>query len=302
MNYNWATTCCPNGTKQAEERSRKSEMESYLNLLEESFPGIKNNIIRCESLGFEWAGEGRIFVKEENGKAVCHVGYYETSALIEGSWCKIGALHAICTQSSCRNQGHASQLILDALKWAERHCSIIILFTEIPKFYTRLSFREIQEYRFHLPCEHVRGDKVLRQIQIPNDSGLFLRCFREREPLSHRFWIKDNGAIASFNTLFATYPTFWSLHYSPAIDGLLSFKVENQTLHLFDVVAKKIPPLELILNHFQAPIKDIYFYFSPDRFTQSAMSEPYLYDHGHLMVHGAMPAVGPFMIAPLSRC
>lgn len=56
---------------------------------------------------------------------------------------------------------------------------------------------------------------------------------------------------------FATYPIFWSLHYSSAIDGLLSFKVENQTLHL---LAKKA--LELILDHFQTPIKDIYFYFS----------------------------------------
>ncbi len=86
------------------------------------------------------------------------------------------------------------------------------------------------------------------------------------------------------------------------IDGLLSFEVENQTLHLFDVVAKKIPSLELILDHFQTPIKDIYFYFSPDRLTQNAMPKPYLYDNGYLMVHGAMPTVTPFMIAPLSRC
>lgn len=277
-------------------------MESYLSLLEESFPGIKKNIARCESLGFRWEGGGRIFVKEENGIPICHVACYENSALIEGKWYKIGALHAICTQSSCRNQGHASQLILDALSWAEKRSSMVILFTEIPKFYTRLSFREIQEYRFHLPCKHRKGNSVLREIQAPNDLDLFLRCFQEREPLSYRFWIKDDGTIASFNTLFATYPTFWSLHYSPTIDGLLSFEVENQTLHLFDVIAKKIPSLELILDHFPSPIEDVYFYFSPDRLTQNAAPEPHLYDHGHLMVRGPMPSTAPFMIAPLSRC
>lgn len=277
-------------------------MESYLNLLEESFPGIKSNIARCEALGFKWEGEGRLFVKEENGITLCHVAYYENSALIEGNWYKIGALHGICTQSSSRNQGYASQLILDALNWAEKRCSTVILFTGIPKFYTRFSFREIQEYRFHLPCKHRKGNKVLRQIQVPNDSDLFLRCFQEREPLSYRFWIKDNGTIASFNTLFATYPMFWSLYYSPVIDGLLSCVVEDKTLHLFDVVAKTIPSLELILDHFQSPIENIYFYFPSDRLTQNAVPEPYLYDNGHLMVHGSMPIAAPFMIAPLSRC
>lgn len=117
----------------------------------------------------------------------------------------------------------------------------------------------IPEYRFHLPYKHRNGSKVLRQIQFPEDNDLFLQCFQEREPLSYRFWIKDNGATASFNTLFATYPTFWSLYYSPAMGGLLSFVVENQTLHLLDVIAKKIPSLELILDHLQAPIEDIYF-------------------------------------------
>ena len=94
-------------------------MQSYVNLLEESFPGIKESITHCKSLGFGWGDQGRIFVKEENGKAVCHVGYFESSALIDGSPYKIGALHAVCTALSHRNQGFASELISDALKYAE---------------------------------------------------------------------------------------------------------------------------------------------------------------------------------------
>lgn len=277
-------------------------MASYLILLEESFPGIEKNIVRCELLGFRWGCDGRIFLKEENDKAICHVGYFESSALIDDNWYKIGAFHGICTKSSHRNQGYASQLILEALEWAEKRCSIVILFTEIPKFYTQLSFREVQEYRFYFPCKHMQGNQTIRQIRFPNDNDLFFRCFQERTPVSNHFWIKDKGAIASFNTLFATYPIFWSLYYSPVIDGLFSFVVQDQTLHLFDVIAKKIPSLELILDHIPSSIKEIYFYFSPDCFVQNAIAEPYLYDHGQLMIHGSIKSKNPFMIAPLSRC
>ena len=178
----------------------------------------------------------------------------------------------------------------------------MLLFTEIPAFYERLSFRQIQEHRFHLRRSCPKGAQSLRPVIAPQDNDLFHRCFREREPISNRLWIKDNGLIASFNTLFATYPTYWSVHYSPAIDGLISYQLKDKTLHLLDIVASKMPSLDVILNHLPEEVDDIYFYFSPDRFTDEAIPEPYLYDHGHLLIHGPWPISNPFMISPLSRC
>ncbi len=67
-------------------------------------------------------------------------------------------------------------------------------------------------------------------------------------------------------------------------------------------IASKIPSLEQILDHFPFPIENIYFYFSPDLFTQKALAEPYLYDHGQLMIHGSKLCAHPFMVSPLSRC
>ena len=34
------------------------------------------------------------------------------------------------------------------------------------------------------------------------------------------------------------------------IDEFISFQLENRTLHLFDVVARQLPSLESILDHF----------------------------------------------------
>lgn len=143
---------------------------------------------------------------------------------------------------------------------------------------------------------------LLEAIQSRSFNALFLRSFHEREPVSNHLWVKDNGAIASFNTLFATYPTYWSLYYSPSINGIISYLLEDKTLHLFDIIASRIPSLDLILDHLPTAIDQVNFYFSPDRLTNAAISEPYLYDNGYLMVHGNFPKDRPFMISPPSRC
>jgi GNAT superfamily N-acetyltransferase len=280
----------------------RSQQPAYLTLLEKAFPGIKNNILRCAALGFSWEAGGQLFIQEEKGVVHSHVALLDCPLLIEGHWYKMGALHGICTQADYRGQGLASRLILEALEWAKNRYEWVILFTEIPTFYEKFSFRYLQEYRFHLPCAQPQGKQSLRSVVAPKDDALFLRCFHNREPLSNEFWVQDKGAIASFNTLFATYPTYWSLYYSPAIDGFISWFLEGTTLHLLDVIASKMPSLDCILDHLPASIHEIYFYFPPDRFTAAATPEPYLYDHGYLMIHGTLPYTQPLMISPLSRC
>ncbi len=277
-----------------------------MNLLEESFPGMKANVSRCETLGFPWASKP--FFKEQKGETFSHVGFLDYPMLIEGKWVKAGALHAICTKSTHRGQGLASELIQEVLQWATGQYEIVVLFTEIPKFYEKLSFKWIQEYRFHLPCKRPKGTKSLKPLTFPGDNDLFRRCFSSRSPTSNRLWVKESGTIASYNTLFATYPAYWSLHYSPTINGILSYSLEDKTLHLFDIIANEIPSLDLILDHLPAAIEEIYFYFSPDLLTDAATPEPLSCDKkgidfsGYLMVHGNWPNVKPFMISPLSRC
>ena len=166
----------------------------------------------------------------------------------------------------------------------------------------RLGFRSIQEYRFHLRFSCPKGKQSLRPLKVPEDKDLFYRLFADREPLSHRVWMKDHGSIAVFNTLFATYPTYWSLHYSASLHCLLSYVVQEGVLHLYDIIANPMPSLEAILDHLPGSILEIDFYFPPDQLTDAAVPEPFLYDHGHLMVHGEFPYHKRFMIAPLSRC
>ncbi|MBS0649672.1 MAG: GNAT family N-acetyltransferase [Verrucomicrobia bacterium] len=277
-----------------------TERPSYLDLIEESFPGFNANLARCETLGF--ALESKPFLKEERGEILSHVGFLEYPLLIDGRMHQAGALHAVCTKAAYRKQGLSSELIQKALQWAKDEYEFVILFTAIPQFYEKLSFRRIQEYRFHLRSPHPKGSKPLTPLTAPKDSALFLSHFHRRAPSSNHLWVKENGIVATFNALFGTYPSYWSLHYSPSMDGLLSFDLKDKTLHLYDVIAGNLPTLDQILDHLPSAIDEIYFYFSPDLFTNAAIAEPYLYDKGHFLVHGNWPQTKPFMISPLSRC
>jgi len=175
----------------------------------------------------------------------------------------------------------------------------VILFSDLLQFYQQLSFKPIQEYRFLMPYKHVKGKYALKPVIASDDNNLILRCFREREPVSNIFWIEDRGEIAVFNLLSTAH---FSLDYSSTLDGLIAYYLEGKTLHLLDVITKKVPPLDVIMDHFSEQIEEIYFYFSPDKFTHLATPEPYVYDGTHLMIHGQLPCAKPFMISPLSRC
>lgn len=275
----------------------------YANLLEESFPGIKSTMAHCKALGFSWEELcGRVFVREKGGSVVSHIAALQTRVLLENEWRTITAFHAVCTKENLRGQGLASSLMQEALHWAKSCSDFQILFTEIPSFYEKLGFTAKQEHRFHFDRGFKRGSKFFSALATPKDDDLFLRCFRAREPLSRRFWIEDRGKIASFTSLFGFYPSYWSLYYCPDFDGFVSWFFKGKTMHLLDIVAATIPSIEQVVEYLPQDIDDIFFYFPTDRLGITTTVEPYLYDKGHLMVHGTLPAKDPFMIAPLSRC
>lgn len=273
---------------------------NHLNLLDECFPGIKANIVRTEKIGFPWVSKP--FLKEEKGEALSHVGVLEYPMLVEGRLIKAAALHAICTKSPNRGKGLASELIKKVIEWAKGRYELLVLFTEIPSFYEKLSFKSLQEYRFHLRVNHTSGTKALRQIRSPDDDSLFKEIFRNRAALSNRLWVRDNGVFTSFNALFATYPDYWSLFYSDTLNGFISYHIEGKILYLFDLVSNSIPSLDIILDHFSQEIEEVIFYFSPDRITSDAEAKPYRYDNSYFMAYGNRPLSKPFMVSSLARC
>ena len=282
--------------------------QAYVNLLEESFPGIRNTIAYCQNLGFSWqelgfSGKGgQVFLKKIDNEIVSHVAVLECPIMIDEKWYKMAALHAVCTKKDYQKRGFASELVTESLQWAKQTSDLQILFTDIPSFYERLGFTKLQEHRFLLKQKFSKGIKEAHAISTPKDDSLFLRCFSQRAPLSKHFWIKDHGEIASFTTLFATYPSYYSLYYCKEFDGFISWYFEGTTLHLLDIVAASIPKLQDIMQYLPQDIDQIYFYFPTDVLAINAIADAHNYDNAFLMSNKKLDIKKPFMIAPLSRC
>jgi hypothetical protein len=85
------------------------------------------------------------------------------------------------------------------------------------------------------------------------------------------------------------------------LDGLISCALDDKTFHFYDFIAPKISSFNDIVEYFPTEIEQIYFYFSPESFTNDVIAEPCQLD-GYCMVHGKWPEIESFIIPPLNRC
>ena len=68
------------------------------------------------------------------------------------------------------------------------------------------------------------------------------------------------------------------------------------------VLARELPSLDQLLAQLAAPIEEVEFHFSPDRFDVDTRVEPFRYDGDQYMVRGPFAAEhDPFMVAPPAR-
>ena len=88
------------------------------------------------------------------------------------------------------------------------------------------------------------------------------------------------------------------LQYSQEHDWIAAFQVEDTTLKLFDIAARRMPPLREIVARVARPVRRIEVYFAPDQLDADLTPEPHTLDgDDYLMVRGPfLPPESPFML------
>lgn len=266
-------------------------------LLETWFVGIGARRAAALQLGSDWRNCSTPFVCERNGRLVSHVGLLEMPYVVSGQPLTLGGVHAVCTLESERRRGHFRRIMEELLEYCDGRYTALELGTEHPEYYEPFGFRVVPEHRFTAEIHSRGGANGFRAID-PNrvdDVAVLDRLLTRRTPVSHRVGVVDERDVFKF-TQGAE-----NVFYSARLDCVAAFELRQRSLLLSDVVATQLPSIDELLGEVAAPVDEVVFHFSPDRFGVEARPELYRHDGDVFMVRGPFDSEGPFMVPPPAR-
>ncbi|MBU7582931.1 MAG: GNAT family N-acetyltransferase [Nostoc sp. TH1S01] len=274
--------------------------EKLFDLLEIVFPGIRDGAKQIQELGVTWESASTPFIKFQNDIAISHVGVLEIPMHIMSHTMTVGGIHAVATHPEFQRRGYYREVMTEVLKHCDQQYKTLVLTTSNPEFYTPFGFRIIPEYLFKTKCKAPVGSNGFRVLDIADHQDLELlhRLLEVRSPVSHIVGIVNEKPLFCFNEGGR------SLYYAADLDLISCMTIENNQLHIFDIVAPQISPLTEILARIPQVIAEVFVYFSPELLDiEETQAFPYQLDDGLLMVRGEFAAEGQkFMLPRSARC
>ena len=279
--------------------------DRLFDLLEVVFPDLPLRSLAtiARDLGAPWEFASTPFMKFHGERAIAHVGVLELPLQILGEPVTVGGIHAVATHPDYRRQGHYRNCMTAALEYCDRRYQTLLLTTLQPHLYEPFGFRVVREHAFVTRCAPVEQRYASRVLDLQNQGDCILlhRLLDTRKPVSDIVGVRPEKAIFFVNE--ATQP----LHYVDALDTLLVMEVEQNHLHLFDVVTSQSSNCEFtfhdILASIAEPITEATIYFSGDRFNLNAEAMLHRLEDTNLMVRGSFAAEDQlFMLPQSARC
>ena len=273
---------------------------SVLDLLALCFPGFRESEGIARGHGLRWEEISTPFVRLEEGVPVSHLGLLEMTLVVGGRERVVGGFHAVCTHPDHRRRGHFRSHMEEALAFCGGRYETLVLTAGVPALYEPFGFRHFAEHLFVGEWDGRGGRGGLRELDRGDreDLARLHRLLAEREPVSEVL-----GAVRERDVfLFATART--PLLRSDELDLVVAARRDGTTLRILDVVARRVPTLDRLLDLFEAPVERVEVCFAADRLGGDLTPTPHLLDgDDHLMVRGPfLPDATPAMLSPVSRC
>jgi len=270
-------------------------------LYDEAFPGLPAGIDRAAAVGARWPEVSTPFAFFEGDRCVCHVGVIAHPLWLAGRVVSVAGIHAVCTAVDRRRRGLCRQTLARALSWADRRHDVAKLHTDEPEVYAGHGFRPQPTWRFRSaeqPAAMVTK-RLLRPSSDEGDAALLAQLLAEREPVSRRCSSADPGWMVTIVAALSARLDR-ALWYLPAHEAIVAVDEEPSQTLIVDVIARELPPLQVVLGAAPAPTQPILWTFHPERFDPTATAEPAPARSGTFMVRGSWPdGVAPFGISPL---
>ncbi len=274
-----------------------SLFDRLMDLLDTVFPGLRRGAACARGLGAPWESVSTPFVAARENRVLSHVGLVELPLVVHGRPEMAGAIHGVATHPEARGKGLYREVMEEALDYCAGRLPTQVLTTEHPEYFTAFGFREVAEHVFTLPVSKPTGPGRLRRLD-PDDAGdvaLLHRLLERRAPVSRRLGVGREHGVFCFNE--GRRP----LHYATDLNAILCLEQHEDAVTLFDVVARRLPPLDELLGVLPGPLRSLTFAFAPDCLAPEATPVPGLFDHdgpSHLMVRGPFAVEGGAFALP----
>ncbi|WP_414752807.1 GNAT family N-acetyltransferase [Anabaena sp. CCY 9910] len=274
--------------------------DRLFDLIEVTFPGLNDLVERGRKLGASWESASTPFIRFHDDVAITHVGVLEIPMVIMGQRVTVGGIHGVATRPEFRRKGYYREVIEEVLEYCDQIYETLILTTPEPEYYLPFGFRVVEEYIFHLKFSskgNVNGWRIL-DFSDNQDLALLHRLLETRAPVSHVVGVVNEKPV------FFVNEGSRDLYYAEDLDLIACIEIENNRLHIFDLVATKICSLKEILGRTSEVIEEVKIYFSPDLLdVDNVQAFPYKLEDTVLMIRGQFAAVGEkFMLPRSARC
>jgi len=269
-------------------------------LVDKTFPGL-NDLVECgRKLGVPWEAVSTPFIRFHGDVAITHVGVLEIPMEIMGKRMIVGGIHGVATREEFRRRGYYREVMEEVLEYCDQIYETLILTTPEPEYYLPFGFRVVEEYIFKLKCSSQGNINGLRLLDFSNsqDIALLHRLLETRAPVSHVVGVVNEKAV------FFVNEGSRSIYYAEDLDLIACIEIENNQLHIFDLVSTHICSLQDILARIPQPIAEVTIYFSPDLLDINHPEIlPYKLEETWLMVRGKFAAESEkFMLPRSARC
>lgn len=230
------------------------------------------------------------------------MGVLEIPMQIMGQRLTVGGVHGVATRAEYRRRGYYREVMEEVLGYCDRDrlYEALVLTTPQPEFYFPFGFRVVEEHIFKVKSYPTSSTYSFRVLDFTNtkDYTLLHRLLETRIPVSNIVGVVNEKPVFCVNE--GSRP----LYYAEDLDLIACMEIEDNRLHLFDLVTTQICPLKNILSKIPQPIEEVVIYFSPELLdVKDVQAFTHTFDETVLMVRGKFAAEGEkFMLPRSARC
>lgn len=239
---------------------------------------------------------------DEAGRCIANFSAFSMPLMIEGRDVKAAGFQSGAVRPDYRGRGLYRDLMQRAFAWADAEgFEAGILLTDKPELYRAFGFQVLPQFRFcgHTPQSSSR-EVHSRDLDLAkaDDIKLVSHILANRQPVSGVLAVQRQSEMFLLNALF--HPEI-RLRYLPALDAVIAWKIDGDTVQMLDIAARQIPLMADICSALGVPVDRMEVCFPTDRLGWSGDASPYAGSCA-LMVRGLPPSAmpTPAMLSPMA--